>query len=259
MLQELAVAYATTFALSAARVGGFVVASPLPGEHVPQSARLGLALTLAAVVTPLVNLPHGAPPLDLTLAIPAASEVGIGVLIGLAFRFVLAAAEVLGGSLSHAVGLGMPSIYNPSLGAQDTALGQLTGLFVMLFALSVGAHRVALAYLLESFRALPVGGVVHLSRALPVMVELAGAAIATGTRLAMPVIAVALAVQLALALLARAAPSMQLFSVGFSVLLLTGFATIVASVPSMGRVLAEHLSVLASVLDRLLTQLAPWG
>jgi flagellar biosynthesis protein FliR len=256
--ESLATTYAVSFALSVARVAGFVVVSPLPGEHAPMHARVALVLVLGVLVTPIALVSNGLT-LGLGLAVPAMLELGLGLLIGIAFRFVLAAADSLGGLLSQAVGLGMPSIFNPSLGAQDTAFGQVMGLFALLLALALGVHRVALSYLLASFRALPVGGALRLDRSLPVMIELGGAAIAVGARLAMPVVVAAVAIQLVLALLARAAPSMQLFAIGFTVLLVAGFAISIASIPSIGRGLAEHFTVLGGAIDRLLVAVSPWG
>jgi flagellar biosynthetic protein FliR len=253
MLERLAVGYAATFALSAARVGGFVAISPLPGEHAPLQARLGLVLVLSMVVTPLVIAPGAAPELGLALLVPAVTELCVGLLIGLVFRFVLGAADVLGGVLSQAVGLGMPSLFNPAAGAQDTAVGEIMGLFAMILALGVGAHRVVLAYVLESFRAVPVGSAVHVASSAPLFFELAGRAVAVGAHLAMPVVATAVAIQLVLALVARAAPSMQIFSIGFTVLLLVGFGTLMASMPAIAAGLVDHLALMSSALDRLLS------
>lgn len=257
MWGSLAVSYAAGFALAAARIGGFVVVSPLPGEHAPAQSRLGLVLALAVLVTPLVEVRPGLE-IGLGIAIPVATEVALGLLVGMVFRFVLAAADVLGGVLSQAVGLGMPSLFNPAIGAQDTAFGQVMGLFALLFAITMGVHRTVLAYLLASFRALPVGGALHVERSWPVFVELGGAAIATGARLAMPVVVAAVAIQIVLALLARAAPSMQLFAIGFTVLLLAGFAITLTSIPAIGRGLAEHLALMAGAIDRVLVAVSPW-
>jgi flagellar biosynthetic protein FliR len=127
----------------------------------------------------------------------------------------------------------------------------------MALALALGTHRVVISYLLESFRELPVGASLRLTASAPIFVELAGSAIAVGTRLAMPVIATAVALQVVLAMLARAAPSMQLFSVGFSVLILAGFATAIASLPGIGVGLASHFGEINTALDRLFVEIAP--
>lgn len=258
MLEGLILPYAATFTLAAARVGGFVAVSPFPGAEAPAMARLGLVLVLAVVVTPLASLSGGVARLGLglELVVPATYELGLGLVIGAAFRFVLAAADVLGGAVSQAVGLGMPSLFNPAIGAQDTPLGHVMTFFAVALALALGVHRVVLAYLLESFRALPVGAPQRLTESAPVFVELAGTAIAVGTRLAMPVIATALAIQLVLALLARAAPSMQLFAIGFSVMVLVGLTTLVAALPAMVTGLGEHLAMTGSALDRLLARVS---
>jgi flagellar biosynthetic protein FliR len=253
MLEQLALGYAATFALSASRVGGFVAVSPLPGDHAPLQARVGLVMVLAVVVTPIVTFPGQAPEIGLALLVPAFTELAVGLLIGLVFRFLLGAADVLGGVLSQAVGLGMPSLFNPAAGTQDTAIGELMSLFAMILALAVGAHRVVLAYLLESFRAVPVGSAVHVASSAPLFFELAGKAVEVGAHLAMPVVATAVAIQLVLALVARAAPSMQIFSIGFTVLLMVGFGTLLASLPAIASGLVDHLAGMGSALDRLLS------
>jgi len=256
MLESLALAYATSLGLTAARVAGFVVVSPVPGEQAPAQTRVGLVILLSAVVAFMIAEPAAAPPSIGSLVVHACFELGLGLLIGLVFRFILAGADVLGGALSQASGLGAASLFNPALGAHDTPLGQVMSLFAMLLALGVGAHRVALSYLLESFRALPVGTMAPLPAAAPQIAELASAAIAVGVRLAMPVIAVSMAIQLVLALVARAAPSLQIFSVGFTFLILSGFVTVSLSLRAIAVGLVDHLGSLGGELERLLLSLA---
>ena len=85
-------------------------------------------------------------------------------------------------------------------------------LMSMLLALTVGAHRVVLSYLIESLRVLPVGSNIDLAGALPLFISLSANALLVGVRLALPIVAVSLVLQLTLAMIARAAPSLQIFS-----------------------------------------------
>ncbi len=256
MLEALILGRAATFALVVSRIAGFVAVSPFPGNDVPVTQRIGLVAVFSLLVTSMAIPSAASPALDLTVVIPAATELGVGLAIGLAFRFTLAVADVLGGVLSHSIGLGTPSLFNPALGTQDTSLGHITGAFTMLLALGIGAHRTVLGYLLESFRALPVGRACALPAVAPLLISLADASILAGVRLAMPVLAMSVAIQVALAMLARAAPSLQIFSIGFTMLLLAGLSTLEVSLRGIGVGLVEHVATLATTLDRLFLALS---
>lgn len=244
-------AQASLLALVAARISGFVVTSPFPGDRLPTTARLALVVVLAFLAASFVPATAVKPELGLPLVVAAITEFLCGVMIGAAFRFLLSAADVVGGVSAQSTGLGAASLYDPSIGAPDSAIGQVMTLLAILVALGVGAHRVALAYLLESFRALPVGAAMNVPLAAPVLIDLGAQCLVIGVRLAMPAIAVSLTVQAALAMVSRAAPSLQIFSVGFSVMIAAGLATIMASLPTIGTGLAEQAGELSPLLDRL--------
>jgi flagellar biosynthetic protein FliR len=242
--------HALSFGLVFSRVAGFVAASPFPGNNVAVSQRVGLTVVLAWLAATVVPAP--ALTLDGRCVLGALLEVGCGVTMGLAFRFVFAAAEVLGQNLSQATGLSTPSVLNPTLETQDAPLARAVGLYAMALALALGAHRVGLAYLFTSFRALPPGATLDFHHTAGTFVDLTALALSVGLRLSLPVVAVALAAQVALALISRAAPSLQLFSVGLTVLVAAGAAVLLASVGDLTTGLAQHLATLAPALDALL-------
>jgi flagellar biosynthetic protein FliR len=252
MLMRLVMANATLFALVACRIAGFVVVSPFPGQNVGKTQRVALVVVLAWVAMSMA--PGGSAPqkLDLELAGWAALEIGCGVLVGVAFRFVFAAAEILGTVLGQMTGLSSPSVLNPTMDAPETAVGRIVGLCAMLIALGTGVHRVALGGLLESFRVLPVGTVPLLDVPILRFVDLAADAFVVGVRLSTPVVAVGLITQIALALVSRAAPSVQIFSVGFGVIFVSGTLTVLACLDDMAAGLAAHFGTLAPFIDETL-------
>jgi flagellar biosynthetic protein FliR len=244
-------AQATMLALVASRISGFVVTSPFPGDRLPVTARLVLVVVLSFLAASFVPATAVKPEIGLPLFVAGTTEFLCGMLIGAAFRFLLAAADVVGGISAQSSGLGAASLYDPSIGAPDSAIGQVATILAILVALGVGAHRVAIAYLLESFRALPVGSPMGIPFGASVLVEVGGQCLVIGVRLAMPAIAVSLTVQAALAMVARAAPSLQIFSVGFSVMIAAGLAALMASLPAIGTGLAEQAGDLGPLLDRV--------
>lgn len=245
--------------LVAARIAGFVVASPFPGADVPRTQRVGLVCALAYVSMLTAVSPPTPLSLDPTYLLKAAIEVTFGVAIAFVFRLLLAAAEGMGELVSQGTGLGAPALMNPTLGAEETAISRVITLFAMLLVFASGAHRVALAYLIRSFDAVPVGADLHIAGAVPLFTELAGQSIAVGFRLAAPVVAVSLVIQVALALVARLAPSLQIFNIGFAILIAAGLMTFSASLGDVTTWLGEHFASLGSHMDRVLLSIAPGG
>ena len=255
-LARLLLSQAALWALATCRLGGFVLTSPFPGENVPTSQRVGLVVVLAwaaSVNAPTAHLPAG---IGAALLGSAAFEVAIGVLLGVTFRFVYAAAEVLGQSLAQGTGLSSPGVFNPTLGTSDTPIGRMVTLLAMLLALAMGAHRVALGAVLSSFHALPLGAGADLGAAAGPLVNLAANTIAVGVRLSLPVTAVALVVQLALAMIARAAPSLQIFNVGLGITLGAGAAVLLTVLPDLGLGLGDHFDSLRAWMDQVLSAVA---
>ena len=142
--------------LVVARIAGFVVASPFPGSDVPRTQKVGLVCALAYISMLYVPAPAAPLTFEPMNLLKAAIEVTFGVAIAFALRLLLAAAEVCGELVSQGVGLGAPSMMNPTLGAEESALSRVVTLLAMLLVFASGAHRVALAYLMRSFDAVPV-------------------------------------------------------------------------------------------------------
>lgn len=246
---------ATAIALVMSRVGGFMVLSPIPGAYVPQRVRALLALVLGLMVGILMGPPARALPFGLELLPIATKEAIVGMLIGGAFRLVVIAAEFMAGLVSQASWLSAPSSMNPDLGGQTQAIGQISMMLALLLALATGVHRTVLAYLLESFRVLPVGTVSAVSGGIPPFLGLVGRSFDVGMSLALPVLGISLAVQTALALVSRVAPSLQIFNIGFAVLVASGVITFMASLPSISDGLLAYFQGIAPFLDDLLLRL----
>ena len=252
-LGALLLSSASLFALVASRITGFVVISPFPGQNVSATQRISLVLALAWIGTTFA--PGGAAPksFDLSLAGCALLEVACGLVIGFAFRLVFSAAEVLGSVLGQATGLGSGSVLNPTIEAPDTAIDRVVTLAAMLVALGAGVHRVVLGSLLESFRALPVGSLTAVDAPMLELVGMGVDAFVVGVQLATPVVGIALLIHIALGLISRAAPSLQVFSAGFTLLFTSGLLTIIHGLDDLSAGLAAHFQRVAPSIDQVLT------
>ncbi len=255
MLASLALWQVMAFGLVLARIAGFVAVSPFPTASVSRTQRVALVAVLswaASAYVPIHRVPRA---LDLTMLLAASTEVGCGLVMGSAFRFVYVAADFLGHIASQAIGLSMASVLNPAIGGEDVALSRIVTLLAELLALTAGVHRVALSYVLHSFGALPVGAGVDFPDSSRILVELVIRSLAVGVQLAMPVVAVCLVVHIGLAMIARAAPALQILHVGLGLLLATGALTLLRVLPDVGRSLLEYYALLGPMLDELLLTL----
>lgn len=240
------------FVLAAARIAGFVVVSPFPGKNVPTKARVGLVLLLAWVAHAVMPPRSGGLGLDLALIGMVPAELGIGLVIGFTVRVTYSAAEILGASFAQAAGMTMGQVYDPSMGTDEPTASRVVTLIAMLLFLALGAHRTALGYTLESFRVLPVGtSALSGAAALPI-VDFVSQAMEAGVRLALPVMAIALAVQITLALVSRASPQLQIFSVGMGITVAAGLLAILGSIDDASAGLGSELGRVGPRIEQVL-------
>jgi flagellar biosynthetic protein FliR len=243
------------YVLAVARVAGFVVTSPFPGRNVPNRAKIGLVLMLAWVARSIQPAKVGLG-LDFALFGLVPGELGLGIVMGFTVRIAFSAAELLGLAFAQGTSLTLGSVFDPALGTDDPVPARLVTLFSMLLFFAVGAHRVALAYALESFRALPIAHATAIGAASPTIVDFVARATEAGVRLALPVVAVGLAVQIALALISRASPSLQIFSVGMGLSVAAGMLTILGCINDSSAGLAREFEVVGVNIERIVSAVA---
>lgn len=243
-------------ALELGRISGVVAVSPLPWVNTPARVRVGLVLFLVLAVHGQGQSRIGAIPSAGWAATHVSTELIIGASIGMIVRLSIAAAEVAGGALALPMGFSAAQAFDPTLGSTDSVLTRVFRNLALLLGLITGLHRVMLGTLLQSFTVLPVGTSAHLEATFPLMLDLSAHVLEVGVQLALPVLAVLLMANVALAFVARAAPTMQIFNVGFAVLLATGAVVLILSLPDMSRELAVGFGHNSRFFERLLVELS---
>jgi len=243
------------FVLEATRISGVIIAAPLAWSSAPPQARVGLTLALALAIHSAVPASlHTQDIVAVLSAVPV--ELMVGLAMGMVVRFALAAVQVAADVFSPMLGFGVASLFDPHAQVTESPVAQLLRQLAILFALILGLHRVALGAVLESFKLLPIGTVLRPGAATEGLLEASSAALAAGARLAMPIVAVLLVTQVALAFVSRAAPAMQIFSVGFAVTLICGGTVLVLALPDMGTSIVEELSHVGPRIERILVDFA---
>jgi flagellar biosynthetic protein FliR len=250
LVESLLLSEVRGFALTVARIAGLIVITPLPWAVAPARVRAALVVVLAFVAHSLGSPIQSGGVLDTALG--GALEFGVGATMGLVVRLSIAVAEVAGAALSPLIGLGAAFVFDPHSKAQESILESALKNFTLLLATIAGVHRIVLGALLESFKVVPVGFSFQLDAAAPVVIKLTSECIASGVRIAMPLIAILFITQVALAYISRAAPALQIFSIGFAVTLAVGFVCLALVLPDMAQRLLAELSRIPAQMELIL-------
>jgi flagellar biosynthetic protein FliR len=206
------------------RVGGFVLAAPtLSDTVIPGRIKIIMSIALAFLLAPMVQIPQTLSIFSGAGLLAAVQELLIGVAIGMVVQLTFEALIFAGQTISLTMGLGFATLVDPQRGANTTVLGQMFMIFGVLTYLSINGHLVLLGALAESFQSLPIGGA-HIDKNFLMSVALWGAHVfESGLLIALPAVIGLVIVNLALGVVTRAAPQLNLFGIGFTITLLCGF------------------------------------
>jgi len=251
-LDALLRAHAGTFALETVRVAGVVIAAPLAWQSAPVRVR-GTLVLLLAFAAHAESAGALAPQSIEQMAFSVGGEFMLGLGIGFVVRLFVAVAEMAAEYIAPMMGIGAAQLFDPQTKSMQNVLSTLLRNFAVLLALIAGLHRILLAGVLASFRAVPVGTLTDPALSTKVVLAMTSEALATGVRIAVPFIAILFMTQVALAFISRAAPAMQIFSVGFAVTMATGALVMVLVLPDLGYELLSEVSQSGSKIETLLT------
>jgi flagellar biosynthesis protein FliR len=211
------------------RVGGFVLTAPIASEtSIPRLVKVVLTLSLAFLLAPLVQAPAGLSIFSAPGMLAAILEVLIGVSIGMVVQVAFEALIFAGQTISLTMGLGFATLVDPQRGAQTPVLGQMFMIFGTLIYLAINGHLLLLGALTESFHGMPIGAS-HVDGHFLLTVVMWGARVFdAGLLIALPAVIALVIVNLALGVITRAAPQLNLFGIGFTITLISGFFVLIA-------------------------------
>jgi flagellar biosynthesis protein FliR len=203
------------------RVGGLCLIAPVLGSGmIPARIRVGLVLVLTLVLAPLA--PAAVDPLSGAGVATMASQVLIGAAVGFVLKLVFEAVSFGGELVGQGMSLGFAEVVNPGEGGNTPVLSQFYIVMVTLIFLALNGHLKLIALLADSFHSLPPGPIGLDAEGLHAVVLFGGQLFAGAVRVALPAVTALLVVNIGFAAISRAAPSMNLFAVGFPIILCLG-------------------------------------
>ena len=217
-----------------ARVGGFMLVAPVMGSSsVPRTARIALSLALAVMIAPLAPAPAGLEIFSAAGVLATADQLLIGIAIGLVVQLTFDALALAGQTVSLTMGLGYATLVDPQRGANTAVLGQLFTILGTLLYLSLDGHLTLVASLAQSFQALPVNGEAIGRDFFGAVAGWGARVFESGLLIALPATVALIIVNLALGVVTRAAPQLNLFGIGFPITMMAGFFALIAGLDSL--------------------------
>ncbi len=235
--------------LTALRVGGLLLIAPAwSAKVVPMRLRSVLLVIFAVLLLPAARASTDLASIRITPATFLA-ETAVGFMIGMAGALVIAAAEFAGELMTTTIGLSGAAIFDPLNNTQGAILQQFMQLMAMIVVLIGGGHIIMLQAVAQSFVSMPLGAPLSIGAGSHAIVVAAQSIFVTGVQFAAPVIAAVLLLNLALAVLGRAAPQLNIMGVAFPLQIGVGLIAFAGSAALVVHAMSDWTPGFASTLE----------
>jgi flagellar biosynthesis protein FliR len=234
-------AWLSLFLWPLARILAVIAVAPFFGnQSIPGTVKIGLGAALTLMIAPVIPAMPDIQVSSITGLFILAQQVLIGTGIGFVFRLMIAVVEMTGETISMSSGLGFAAFYDPQSQAQSGVIRQLLVIITTTLFVSLNGHLLLISTLVDSFHTLPVAATPVSANFTRQIVHWGGNIFKSGVHLALPVIAAMLIANMALGILTRAAPQLNLFAIGFPFTLGIAFIVLILVIPLLAAPL-DHL------------------
>jgi len=241
------------FGLILCRSAGIMLAAPvLSSTSVPARIKAALAVLLALVMYPLAAAHPIVLPQRAFLYLPiVVTELGIGLIMGLAASMVIAALHVAGSIMAQQVGMAMARVVSPDTQLPQTAIAAFLGIVGLLLFLAVNGHHWFIQSLAISYRDIPLGEAHWTPAVTQSMLSGFSSLFVVGLKVAAPVMGIMFMVNVLIGLMAKAVPQMNILLVGYPVKVLVGLSAMMLTFPFVWPVMREAFDGLRMQLINL--------
>ena len=160
-------------------------------------------------------------------------QVGIGLAIGFVVRLVFSAVELAGEVVGFQMGLNFAAFFDPTLNAQSSAVARFFGQMTALLFVVMNGHLMVLAAIIQSFRSFPVDQNFLEALGRMKLYQLGSDLFASALWIALPMVGMLMFANLALGIISRVAPQMNIFAIGFPITLVVGLVGIAVALPML--------------------------
>jgi flagellar biosynthetic protein FliR len=216
------------------RIGACLMIAPVfSAQFVPARVRVLMAGAIAIMVAPLVAAPAGIAPFSAAGVLVTVQQLLIGGALGFCMQIIFDAVTMGGQLLANSMGLSFAYNIDPLHGTNTPALGTFYSILVTLTFLALNGHLVLIETLVDGFRTMPVGTDGLGTSGLWSIVEWGSRIFSGALAVSLPGVTALLIVNVAFGVMSRAAPTLNLFAVGFPVSLVCGLGIAFVGLPAV--------------------------
>lgn len=249
-------AWLAAFIFPLARILALVASAPILGnKQIPIRIKIALGVMLAVVIAPNIAIPPNIDPASALGLFVLIQQIAVGLMMGFAMRIIFTAVEMAGDLAGMQMGLGFASFYDPQNASYTPVVAQFIGVLAALAFLAMDGHLYMLSALADSFQSFPISPSQPSAGAFRLVAEWGTGIFTHALQLALPLIGVLLIANLALGILTRSAPQLNIFAVGFPITLSLGFAALALSLPYLAPLLDHFVHEGLDVMGRIAAQL----
>lgn len=212
-------------------LGLFTTAPVLSDRSLPVRVRLGLGIAIAALVAPGLPPVPVQDPMSWTALLILVQQFLIGTAIGFVVRLLFTGVELAGEMIGMSMGLGFATFFDPHSQGRTSVVSQFMMQLTLMLFLWSDLHLLLIDSLVDSFQSLPISTLQTNRNGWSQLVYWGSRIFSIGLQLSLPIVTALLITNLALAVLTRAAPQLNLFSIGFPVTLLVGLLMLGLTLP----------------------------
>ena len=230
VMESLAVVF-----LASLRVGAFLIASPFfGGTSVPLQPRIIMAVLLGVAVASNVTVPNWQSFDAMTGFQVVLTELAIGIGAGLILTIWFSSALLAGEKIATSSGLSFAAQIDPESGGQTPVVSKIFSIFLTVLFLSWNGHLVVLRAILDTYQFMPVGSLPNMDVLVAGGIKAAGSMFFAAAIIMLPITGFLVAINLAVGVISRSSPQMNLFAVGFPISMIVIFVLLYMWVDALG-------------------------
>jgi flagellar biosynthetic protein FliR len=224
----------------------FTSAPVFSSRTFPVRARIALAFFVALAAQPFLGtqpvISIGGP--DAAAAV--LQQVGVGLAIGFVIRVVFAAVELAGEVIGFQMGLNFASFFDPTLNTQTSAVAGFFGKMASFMFVVMNGHLLLLLVVIKSFKTFPVDQSFLVAVTQMKVLDLGADLFASGLWIALPLVGMMMFTNLALGIVSRVAPQMNIYAIGFPITLTVGLIGMAVTLPMLDQ---PFLTLMSRAID----------
>ena len=239
--------------IASLRIGAFFLSSPFLGSrYVQPTIKIMMALVLTILIADKTPMPDSniiGSALGIAIII---KEIAIGLCVGLILTIWFAAGSLAGEKVASSSGLGFASQMDPDAGGQTPVVAQLFMLFLTVVFLSLDGHLIAISVIMKSYEISPIAEFPNILTMVDAGIKAAGWMFMAASLIMLPVVSMLLMINVTIGIITRSAPTLNLFSFGFPISMISVFIILYSASSVIGFAFSDLVDMALEHLESVI-------